>query len=194
MADFYDPDIEAKLAALEAEELQLSAEFEAEQKPEEDADYDAWLQKTYQLIQDKTAMLRNERILGKETNHPTVGRKETGIKLDQMVKEMSDLGLEVEEVEKKSAKRSRSRLAERIGESEELQKELERAKTHSRKPQKDIRDLDEGLRKRARAASQLSQRRMKLTGQKGEGDRFNKASLEKHLYAGKRTNGTHRSR
>ena len=50
------------------------------------------------------------------------------------------------------------------------------------------------LRKRARAASQLSQRRMKLTGQKGEGDRFNKASLEKHLYAGKRTNGTHRSR
>ena len=194
VADFYDPDIEAKLAALEAEELQLSAEFEAEQKPEEDADYDAWLQKTYQLIQDKTAMLRNERILGKETNHPTVGRKETGIKLDQMVKEMSDLGLEVEEVEKKSAKRSRSRLAERIGQSEELQKELERAKTHSRKPQKDIRDLDEGLRKRARAASQLSQRRMKLTGQKGEGDRFNKASLEKHLYAGKRTNGTHRSR
>ena len=194
VADFYDPDIESKLEALEKEELQLAAEYEAEQKPEADADYDEWLRATYQLIQDKTAVLQKQHMLGREVNHATVGRKEESLKLDKVVAEMDAMGLDTEQMERKQVKRSRSRLSDRVEQDESLQKEIQRMKTHSAKPQKDTRDLSEPLRKKARAASQLSQRRMKLTGQKGEGDRFNKASLEKHLYAGKRTNGTHRSR
>ena len=115
-------------------------------------------------------------------------------RMSNMVNEMNELGFDTSEVEKRPVKRSRSRLSERIQGDEEAQMVMERKKSHSRKPQKDIENLSEPLRKRARAASQLSQRNMKATGQRGEADRFATASLQKYLNSGKRKNGTHYAR
>lgn len=111
-----------------------------------------------------------------------------------MVDEMNEMGLDTSEVEKKPLKRSRSRLSERIRDDEDAQRIMERKKSHSRKPQKDTENLSEPLKKRARAVSQLSQRGMKATGQRGEADRFATASLQKYLNSGKRKNGTHYAR
>lgn len=115
-------------------------------------------------------------------------------RLSTMVSEMNELGLDTSEVEKKPVKRSRSRLSERIRDDEEAQKLMERKKSHSRKPQKDTEHLSESLKKKARVASDLSQRGMKATGQRGEADRFATASLQKYLNSGKRKNGTHYAR
>ena len=111
-----------------------------------------------------------------------------------MVSRMDENGLETDEVAKRSVKRSRSRMADRIAEDEEASAAMERKKSHSRKPQKDVADLSPSLQKKARVASHLSQRNMAFSGQKGEGARYATASLQKYLNSGKRKNGTHYSR
>lgn len=111
-----------------------------------------------------------------------------------MVDEMNELGFDTSEVQKKPVKRSRSRMSDRIRDDEEAQMAMERKKSHSRKPQKDTENLSEPLKKKARSISQLSQRGMKSTGQRGEADRFATASLQKYLNSGKRKNGTHYAR
>ena len=85
VADFYDPDIEAKLKvngmewnevqALEEEEEQLATEYENEQKPEDDKDYEEWLNKTYQMVHEKEILLANQRKVNKETNHAHIASK-----------------------------------------------------------------------------------------------------------------------
>ena len=125
-----------------------------------------------------------------------------------MVEEMEDMGLDTSEVAKRPVKRARSRVSERAEENGQVVSDvllhnstytgkaatIKRNKTHSRKPQKDTANLSPALQKKAREASQVSQRRMAFTGQKGEGDRYATASLQKYLNSGKRKNGTHYSR
>ena len=111
-----------------------------------------------------------------------------------MVDEMNKMGFDTSKLEKMNVKRSRSRVADRLEDDEEAQKAMQRKLSHSKKPQKDTENLSEPLKKKARAASQLSQRSMKMTGQRGEADRFATASLDKYLNSGKRKNGTHYAR
>lgn len=111
-----------------------------------------------------------------------------------MVDEMNKMGFDTSKLEKMNVKRSRSRVSDRLEDDEEAQKAMQRKLSHSKKPQKDTESLSEPLKKKARAASQLSQRFMKMTGQRGEADRFATASLDKYLNSGKRKNGTHYAR
>ena len=111
-----------------------------------------------------------------------------------MVDEMNKMGFDTSKLEKMNVKRSRSRVADRLEDDGEAQKAMQRKLSHSKKPQKDTENLSEPLKKKARAASQLSQRFMKMTGQRGEADRFATASLDKYLNSGKRKNGTHYAR
>ena len=111
-----------------------------------------------------------------------------------MVDEKNKMGFDTSKLEKMNVKRSRSRVADRLEDDEEAQKAMQRKLSHSKKPQKDTENLSEPLKKKARAASQLSQRFMKMTGQRGEADRFATASLDKYLNSGKRKNGTHYAR
>ena len=107
---------------------------------------------------------------------------------------MNKMGFDTSKLEKMNVKRSRSRVADRLEDDEEAQTAMQRKLSHSKKPQKDTENLSEPLKKKARAASQLSQRFMKMTGQRGEADRFATASLDKYLNSGKRKNGTHYAR
>ena len=63
------------IQALEEEEEQLAAEYENEKKPEEDKDYDEWLTKTYNTINDKITILQQESRINKEDNHAQLSRK-----------------------------------------------------------------------------------------------------------------------
>ena len=114
--------------------------------------------------------------------------------MNEMISKMDELGFDTEEVAKRPVKRSRSRVADLIEQDPVAAAAMERKKSHSRKPQKDVASLSEPLQKKARTAKQLSQRNMAYTGQKGEGDRYATASLQKYLNSGKRKNGTHYSR
>ena len=77
VADFYDPDIEEKLKALEAEEEQLAEEYENEKKPEEDKDYDEWLSKTFDMVRGEISILKNKKnMYKKEDNHARLERRD----------------------------------------------------------------------------------------------------------------------
>lgn len=60
---------------MEEEEEQLAAEYENEMKPEEDQDYEEWLDKTYNTINDKITVMQQERRVNREDNHPQLSRK-----------------------------------------------------------------------------------------------------------------------
>lgn len=65
--------------ALEEEEEQLAAEYENEAKPEEDADYEEWLTKTYNTINDKISVLQQEKHINREDNHAKLTRQKKKI-------------------------------------------------------------------------------------------------------------------
>lgn len=44
-------------------------------KPEEDQDYEEWLDKTYNTINDKITVLQQEKRINREDNHPQISRK-----------------------------------------------------------------------------------------------------------------------
>ncbi len=60
---------------MEEEEEQLATEYENEQKPEDDKDYEEWLNKTYQMVHEKEILLANQRKVNKETNHAHIASK-----------------------------------------------------------------------------------------------------------------------
>ena len=53
----------------------MAAEYENEAKPEEDKDYDEWLTKTYNTINDKITVLQQEKRMNREDNHAKLSRK-----------------------------------------------------------------------------------------------------------------------
>ena len=57
---------------MEEEELQLAEEYENERPPEEDGDYEEWLNKTYQMVHDKEILLQHQRVMNKESNHTRI--------------------------------------------------------------------------------------------------------------------------
>ena len=76
--------------ALEEEEEQLAAEYENEKKPEEDKDYDEWLTKTYNTINDKITVLQQERRINKEDNHAQLSRKNKKLVQVDRINEMNE--------------------------------------------------------------------------------------------------------
>lgn len=80
--------------ALEEEEEQLAAEYENEKKPEEDKDYDEWLTKTYNTINDKITVLQQERRINKEDNHAQLSRKNKKLVQVDRINEMNEQNVE----------------------------------------------------------------------------------------------------
>ena len=76
--------------ALEEEQEQLVAEYENEKKPEEDKDYDEWLTKTYNTINDKITVLQQERRINKEDNHAQLSRKNKKLVQVDRINEMNE--------------------------------------------------------------------------------------------------------
>ena len=82
------------IQALEEEEEQLAAEYENEKKPEEDKDYDEWLTKTYNTINDKITVLQQERRINKEDNHAQLSRKNKKLVQVDRINEMNEQNVE----------------------------------------------------------------------------------------------------
>ncbi|KAI9692937.1 MAG: Nucleolar GTP-binding protein 1 [Bathelium mastoideum] len=211
--DFIDPDIAAKLAALEKEEEQLEANgfYNNDEEDEmEDVDEDEIRYKAG-LIREKQALLKNESRMKRLKNGVPIPRNKAVKKLSSMENHLSSLGLETSRASMRARDQSRRRSASSVrGRSLDANTDamdidtprsasqaIARAKSRARSQSTNRREdgvTDEVARSKAERLMKLGQKKMNRMARQGEADRHQTAALQKHLLAGKRGMGKTRSR
>lgn len=191
-ADFIDPDIEAKLAALEEEEEKLEAEgyYDSDESIEDAEDAD--IRMKAELIREKQTLIRNEAKMKKSLkNRAMIPRTATRMKLTDMEDHLDSLGIDTTAIAERARSRSRGRsvVRSRTGtedamdiDSPEYEAKM-RAKSRARS-QSNRRDdgvTNEVARSKADRAQKLGQRKMNRMARQGEADRHVAAAMPKHL-------------
>ncbi|KAJ5970390.1 uncharacterized protein N7479_000308 [Penicillium vulpinum] len=202
--DFVDPDIESKLAALEEEEEKLEADgyYDSDESVEDVEDADNRLKAD--LIREKRVLMRNEAKMRKSLkNRAPIPRSAKSKKLSEMTRGLDSAGYD------NAAAGSRARAANQprgrttireptadgdaMDVDENPKKALVRALSRGRNTPVTDRRLDGitsfGNRDKAERMAKLGQKKMNRMARAGEADRHTTASLEKHLYSGKRGMG-----
>jgi len=209
IADYVDPDIEERLAALEAEEEKLEAEGYYDESDSMDDEEDVDIKMKADMIRDKRKLMMNEARTKKSLkNKAQIPRSKKARTLAQMENHFTKIGLDpattvdraraiIRNAEAKSEARSTSAM--------DLDTPSARARSVSRAPKTNR--LTDGVthksatgvtnpmqREKAERIAKISQRKMNRMARQGEADRHETASLPKHLIAGKRGMGSARSR
>ncbi|OCL09281.1 nucleolar GTP-binding protein-like protein [Glonium stellatum] len=200
--DFIDPDIEAKLAALEEEEEKLEAEgYYDSEEDLEDAE-EAETRYKAELIREKRQLIRNEAKMRKSLkNRAVIPRTAKAKKLSQMESHLDSLGYDTTSLAARARSQSRGRSVLR-GRSEATDGDAmdidtpksasERAKSRGRSQSTNRRDdgvTNEAARTKAERLAKLSQKKMNRMARQGEADRHTTGALTKHLVTGKRGMG-----
>ncbi|RAR06201.1 nucleolar GTP-binding protein 1 [Stemphylium lycopersici] len=200
--DFIDPDIEAKLAALEAEEEKLEGEgFYESDDDLEDAE-EADIRYKAELIREKRQLIRNEAKMRKSLkNRAVIPRTKKAKQMSQMESHLESLGYDTSKVveraqaqaESRGRSLARSRSEAPGGDAMDVDTPksalLERAKSRGRSQSTNRRNdgvTDEAAASKAEKMAKLSQKKMNRMARQGEADRHQTGSLIKHLTAGKR--------
>jgi nucleolar GTP-binding protein len=211
IVDFVDPDIEEKLAALEAEEERLQEEgFYDESESMEDEE-DAEIRMKANLIRNKTTLMKNEARMKKSLkNKAQIPRAKKSRTLGQMDKHFTSIGLDASATTDRARAQIRNaRPASVAGNDDQMDvddhsRAARAARAVSRAPKTNR--LTDGLgmsstgvtdpvkREKAERMAKLSQRKMNRMARQGEADRHETASLPAHLIKGKRGIGSSRSR
>lgn len=208
--DYVDPDIEAKLAALEAEEEKLEAEgFYDSDESVEDAE-DAEIRMKADLIREKRALMKNEARLRKSLkNRAAIPRSAKAKKLSEMEKALDNAGYDtydavVRAQNQSQQQSSRGRTLTRDGaadgdndamdvDSSNPRDAIARAKSRARSQAATNRltdgVVDSTARSKAERLAKLGQKKMNRMARQGEADRHQTVSLAKHLFSGKRGMG-----
>lgn len=199
VADFIDPDIEAKLEALEAEEEKLEAEgFYESEEDLEDAE-DAEIKYKAELIREKRQLIRNEAKMRKSLkNRALIPRTAKAKKMSEMESHLESLGYDTTKVAERARNQSRGRSVVRGrstgGDADAMDLDdpkaaLQRAKSRARSASTNRRNdgvTTESGRTMAEKLAKLSQKKMNRMARQGEADRHQTGSLTKHLTIGKR--------
>ncbi|KAF2748855.1 nucleolar GTP-binding protein-like protein [Sporormia fimetaria CBS 119925] len=197
--DFIDPEIEEKLAALEAEEEKLEAEGFYESDEEIEDDEEAEIRYKAELIREKRQLLRNEAKMRKSLkNRAVIPRSAKATKLSKMESHLESLGYDTSNLASRARSQSRGRSLAR-GKSEGVDGDamdidnpkaaFERAKSRARSQSTNRRTdgvTNEAARTAAERLAKLSQKKMNRSARQGEADRHQTGSLTKHLTVGKR--------
>ncbi|KAK3680801.1 Nucleolar GTP-binding protein 1 [Vermiconidia calcicola] len=210
VADYVDPEIDAKLAALEDEEARLEAEgfYNGEEEEElEDAE-DADVRFKADLIREKRQLIRNENKMRKSLkNRAVIPRSKKTIDLNKMEQGLDKAGYDTSALSARA--RSQSRPRGRAAPSadgdamdidptprERLSRSISVARSRSQSAVNRREDgvTDEKSRTKAERLAKLGQKKMNRMARQGEADRHTTASLPKWLLAGKRGMGSTRSR
>ena len=207
IADFVDPDIETRLAELEAEEEKLEAEGYYDESDSMEDELDANIRMKADLIREKTQLMKNEARERKSLkNRAIIPRAKKARTITQMKTHFDSVGLDA------SAPASRARAQIRNANAKppslldvmDLDTPSARARSVPRTPRTNR--LTDGLglcstgitdparREKTAKMAKLSQRKMNRMARQGEADRHTTASLPAHLFKGKRGLGTARSR
>jgi nucleolar GTP-binding protein len=190
--DFIDPDIEAKLAALEEEEEKLEGEGYYDSQGDLEDTEDADLRRKADLIREKRQLIRNAAKMKKSLkNRAIIPRTSTKKKLTEMEDHLNSLGLDTTSITARARSQSRGRSTLRSRTSTEDVMDVDspdyeakmRAKSRARS-QSNRRDdgvTNEVARTKAERAMKLSQRKMNRMARQGEADRHVAAAMPKHL-------------
>ena len=216
--DFVDPDIDAKLEALEDEEARLEAEgfYDNEEDKELEDVETADVRYKAELIREKRQLIRNENRMRKSLkNRAVIPRSKKAVQLEKMEKGLEKAGYDTTTLAARARSQSRPRGrsstigtpgadAEGNGEAmdvdltphERLSRSLSVARQRSQSVMNRREDgvTDEVSRTKAERLAKLGQKKMNRMARQGEADRHQTASIPKWLVAGKRGMGSTRSR
>lgn len=193
--DFIDPDIDAKLAALEEEEERLEKEGYYDSEEEMDDDEEEELLEKAKLIREKQSLIRNEARMRKSLkNRAIIPRTKAKKPLSQLADHLDQLGIDATEIEARgraapsSRGRSLSRAATADADAMDVDSPRARLRSKSRArsqaPATDRRQdgvTDELARTKAERTAKLGQRKMNRMARAGEADRHTTVALQKHL-------------
>ena len=193
--DFIDPDIEAKLTALEEEEEKLQADgYYDPDESIEDAD-EADIRAKAELIREKRQLIRNAAKMKKSLkNRAIIPRTATKKKLSVMENHLDSLGFDTTSISARARSQSRGRSAARSRANTEDMMDVDtpsstrdaallRAKSRVRSQSNRREDgvTSVGARSKADKLAKLGQKKMNRMARQGEGDRHTTAALPKHL-------------
>jgi nucleolar GTP-binding protein len=200
VADFIDPDIDAKLARLEEEEERLEAEGYYESEEDLEDDEEAKVLRQADEIREQQALIRNEARLRKSLkNRAMLPRKKIKKPLADLEDHLDRLGHDTEALQLRARARAPSRgrsLSRRDsvdaegGDAMDVDmsaRERLRSRSKSRarsQPATNRREdgvTDATLRTKAERQAKLGQRRMNRAARQGEADRHVPASMPRHL-------------
>lgn len=195
--DFVDPDIEAKLAALEEEEEKLEAEGFYESDSDIDDDEAAEILAKAEHIEEQIALQRNESRMKKRLkNQAIIPRSLQKKKLSELDDALDRRGLDTTDImdraRSKSRPRGRSTTRSRAGTEDADMMDIDTPRSRarsisrpaSRAPTTSRRDdgvTDEVSRAKAEKIAKLHQKKMNRMARQGEADRHTTASITKHL-------------
>ncbi|KAL8806475.1 MAG: hypothetical protein Q9200_005025 [Gallowayella weberi] len=199
--DFIDPDIEAKLQALEEEEEKLEAEgyYDSDDSLEDVEEAD--IRMKAELIKEQRELIRNEAKMKKSLkNRAIVPRPARTKKLSAMADHLDKLGFDTATISERARARSRGRSAVRGTADTEDAMDVDapqgpvdvlRAKSRMRSRSNRREDGVTTLNGRSKAErlAKLGQVKMNRMARQGEADRHTTAALPKHLFSGKRGMG-----
>jgi len=196
--DFIDPDIEAKLAALEEEEEKLEADgFYDTDDDLEDAE-EADFRYKADLIREKRQLIRNEAKMRKSLkNRAVIPRTKKAQQLSKMESHLESLGYDTSKISERAQSQARGRSTTRSevphGDAMDIDDPkaalLARAKSRGRSQSTNRRNdgvTSDAAATKAEKLAKLSQKKMNRMARQGEADRHSTGSLIKHLTAGKR--------
>lgn len=195
--DFLDPDIAAKLQALEDEEEKLEAEgFYDSDSDVEDVEVDEIKEKADWIRDKQKKMIRDARSRKALKNHAIMPRDQVKKSFGEMEEHMYSIGHDTTAL--------RNRLGKPVDDSKNVSgvdilkrnQGISDAKIHKKKaPVKQSDRLNDGLndgalRSQAERLAKVQRRERNRMARQGEGDRHSTAMLPKHLFSGKRGIGT----
>lgn len=206
VADFVDPEIEDKLAQLEAEEEKLEAEGYYDESESMEDEEEAEIRMKATLIKDKQKLIRNEARMKKSLkNKAQIPRAKKARTLGQMENHFNRIGLDASAPIGRARSKMQDIKSNRSeGDAMEVDTPKARLQNLSRAPKTNR--LTDGLkgsstaiadpvrREKAERIAKLGQRKMNRMARQGEADRHTTASLAAHLLKGKRGMGSTRSR
>lgn len=191
--DFIDPDIEAKLEALEEEEERLEGQgYYDSDESIEDAE-EANIRMQAELIREKRQLIRNEAKTKKSLkNRPIIPRPARAKKLSAMEDHLDKLGYDTTAIAARARSQSRGRSAVRsradtgdamdvdsLQSAADALRAKSRLRSQSNRREDGVTDLT--ARSKADRLARLGQKKMNRMARQGEADRHTTAALPKHL-------------
>lgn len=191
VADWIDPDIDRKLAELEAEEEAL---MWGDQDDEAEAAQYKQVQKTLAQVHSVMEQQKLENRMRTNISRKAVVRRKNPVNVTDAETNLALMGVEVESLSHRATKRKRSAEEETYGEdgtAMEVDTPKRQRSTHrvhaSSLSASGINNPD------VAAAAEIHKRKttrmLQKLGKKGEGDHHIPVAKPKHLYSGKRGNG-----
>jgi nucleolar GTP-binding protein len=189
VADWIDPDIDRKLAELEAEEEAL---LWGDQDDEAEAAQYKQVQKTLAQVHSVMEQQKLENRLRTNISRKAIVRRKNPVKVSDAEANLALMGVEVESLGHRASAPKRKREEATEGDEDAMELDTPKRRNTHRVSASGLSGAGTNNPNVAAAAElhkRKTTRRLAKLGKKGEADRFVSVAKPKHLFSGKRGNG-----